>query len=357
MLAVEQSHLPVRKLAQRFRGYLAVFRSRPSDLVRRLRDRLRVALCRFSGGRLFPWEGYLLDLREAALSKPVGMTTLEERAFLAWWARERYCGKGVIVELGPFIGASTVAFCHGLQGNKRLAKGAARVRVYDRFICDQFMADSINAELNSSSLAGAYEVPLEDGASSLPAFLRQTAEYQALIDLHPGDLLSYRHDGAAVEFLFVDAMKTPELAEHIVREFFGSLLPGQSLLIQQDFVHYWTSWIHLIQYDLRDFCDFAYHVPNSASAVFTVRKQIDCAAQYRLNIRTRSDAEIDEIFNYSLSLIGGDLRENVHAAKAMHYYHAGQIDRCTEVVDRYLAQNAAAAHDMKSVVALLGNRG
>jgi hypothetical protein len=322
-------------------------------LVKRLWDRSRVGLSVVSKGRLFPWEGYLLLMRENALSQPIGMTTLEERAFLAWWARDRYSGQGAIVELGPFIGASTVALCYGLQANKRLAKGAGRVRVYDRFICDEFMADSINAELGSPSLAGAYSAPLADGASSLPAFLRQTADYQAAIDLHPGDLLSYRHDGAAVALLFVDAMKTPDLAEHIVHQFFGSLMPGRSILIQQDFVHYWTSWIHLIQYDLRDHCDFACHVPRSASAVFTVRKPIVDAAAYKLNIQGRSDAEIDEVFDYSLRLIHGELRENVHAAKAMHYYHAGRIDRCREVVDRYLRENPAANHDMSAVAALV----
>jgi hypothetical protein len=37
----------------------------------------------------------------------------------------------------------------------------------------------------------------------------------------------------------------------------------------------------------------------------------------------------------------------------MHYYHAGRIDRCREVVDRYLRENPAANHDMSAVAALV----
>lgn len=343
-------------LRHRLHSYWRLARVRPSDLLRRIWDRFRVAVAFATGGLVFRWHGHLLDMRDPVLARAAGMTTLEERAFLAWWARERYCGKGVVVELGPFIGASTVALCHGVLANKRVVSESRRVRVYDRFVCDEFMAELINKGLHSTSLAGAHEAPLREGDSSLPAFSRQTADYQSRIDLYPGDLLSYQHDGAPVELLFVDAMKTPELAEHTVRQFFGSLLPRRALLVQQDFVHYWTSWIHLIQWDLREWCKFACHVPRSASAVFTVRKAIDCAPAYRLNLLGRSDAEIEEAFGYSLSLISGDLRENIHAAKAMHYYHTGQEDRCKEMVDRYLRENPAAGQDMLAMADLLKAR-
>lgn len=339
-------------MLNRLRGYW-ITASEPRLLLKRAWDRFRVAMHNLSGGMLFPWQGYLFLMRGPELQRPLGMTTTEERAFLAWWMKERYRGEGTVVELGPFVGASTVSICHGLRLNNRVRKNCERVRVYDRFICDDFMAQSINSALGSPRLAGASSAPLQAGDSSLPAFLRQTAEYESLIDLRPGDLLSQKHDGAPVELLFVDAMKTPELAEHVVREFFSCLLPGKSLLIQQDFVHYWTSWIHLIQYDLRDRCEFACHVPRSDSAVFTVRKSIVDAAAYKLNIQTRSDAEIDEVFAYSLRLIDGDMRENVHAAKAMHYYHAGQVDRCREMVGRYLRDNPAAKNDMRIVADLL----
>jgi hypothetical protein len=79
------------------------------------------------------------------------------------------------------------------------------------------------------------------------------------------------------------------------------------------------------------------------------------ARDYRLDLLNRSDAEIDEVFNYSLSLIDGELRENVHAAKVMHYYHAGRVQQCKAMVDRWFRENPAACHDMVAVAALLKN--
>ena len=147
-------------MLNRLRGYWAAASAEPLLLLERVWDRFRVAIHNLSGGRLFPWQGYLLISRESELQRPLGMTTAKERAFLAWWMKERYRGEGVAVELGPFVGASTVSICHGLRLNNRARKSFERVRVYDRFICDDFMAQSINGALGSPGLDGAYSAPL-----------------------------------------------------------------------------------------------------------------------------------------------------------------------------------------------------
>ena len=49
--------------------------------------------------------------------------------------------------------------------------------------------------------------------------------------------------GGAVEVLAVDAGKTPALADRIAEQFFPALIPGVSLVIQQDFLHRVQPWL------------------------------------------------------------------------------------------------------------------
>src|SRR5687768_9256408 len=63
----------------------------------------------------------------------LGATTLEERAFCEWYARSAYRGAGAIVDLGSWLGSTTVPLARGMS---RRPPGAAttRIEAYDRFV-------------------------------------------------------------------------------------------------------------------------------------------------------------------------------------------------------------------------------
>ena len=324
--------------------------------IRRLRQSLfllatyaRLLICNMSGSRFFPWSGYTLLLTNPIISSPIGMITSSERAWLCWYANEIYTGRGFIVELGSFVGASTVALAFGLRNSKKLSvlQATKQVRVYDRFICGGYEAELLNSIFRTNS----YSI----GSSFYDLFSQQVAPFQSSIDIYSGDLLQQQHDGQPIELLFVDAMKDQMLMHHILAQFFPSLIPGTSLIVQQDFVHYYTSWIHILMYKLRYCCKFIYHIPRSASAIFRVIDTSGIATMCTRDCFDMTDLEVDEAFNYSKSLIHGPMQENIYAAEAMHYIHAGRHSKAAELVQAWQADHAKPEYEMANVISLLSS--
>ncbi len=65
-------------------------------------------------------------------------------------------------------------------------------------------------------------------------FLAINRDYLDEIYLSPGDVRAMKWDGRPVEVLFVDLAKTLALNDWVVRNWFPCLIPGESILIQQD---------------------------------------------------------------------------------------------------------------------------
>ena len=80
----------------------------------------------------------------------LGMTVKSEQTFCRHYARDRYTGAGEIVDLGCWMGATTIAFSRGLRKNLKLAPGACRKRIhsYDLFKWHATM----NREVKGTSL-------------------------------------------------------------------------------------------------------------------------------------------------------------------------------------------------------------
>jgi hypothetical protein len=175
----------------------------------------------------------------------------------------------------------------------------------------------------------------EPGDSFLPEARRVVRENGGGgVELIRADLGLYEWSGGPIKILLVDAMKGPHLATQIARNFYPSLSPG-SLLIHQDFKHYFTSWIHVLQYRLRQYFRF-YRSVQSGTVAFEVlapipREEVVRATEFT----TMPDDETDASFRHSLDLVGPDERANIAAAHVMHYVHLKRTDRASHIVEIY----------------------
>jgi len=52
-------------------------------------------------------------------------------------------------------------------------------------------------------------------------------------------------DGSRIDILFVDLAKTADLNIRIIEQFYPALVPGESLLVHQDFNFCWLPYIHI----------------------------------------------------------------------------------------------------------------
>ena len=200
--------------------------------------------------------------------------------------------------------------------------------------------------VSGTRLAGRYK----RGECFLDEFSRQTSPWKDRIEVYAGDLLQIGWAGAPIEFLFVDAMKSWDLANFIVRESFSALIPGVAYVVHQDFAYHHTSWIHLIMYRLREYVDSVEHVPNSSSHVFRCCRRIPAALlNDPLSFSSFRPDEIDRAFGYSLELVPPEVRGGVAAAKVMWFIQESNLSRaCGEFVT-FLAAGLPAHGELGAV--------
>ena len=197
-----------------------------------------------------------------ALAVPSMLT--QEESQLYHWIGLNAAGCGATIDLGAFAGGSAARLLQGLH----LAGKPHHLHAYDRFTA------SADARARFLSPGG---VALTRDENILPLVQRLLAPWQANLTLYPGDIAAKVWSGDPVEILAIDAGKSPGLTDHIAAQFFGALVPGQSLVIHQDFGHATQGWLavqmqHLAGY----FTPLAYVAPDCV--VFLCTAPVDAAA-------------------------------------------------------------------------------
>ncbi len=175
-----------------------------------------------------PWRD-ISDVDMAAALAVPSMLSYEESQ-LYHWIGLNAAGIGATIDLGAFAGGSAARLLQGLL----LGGKPHHLHAYDRFTAS---ADARARHLSPGGVA------LTGEENILPLVQRLLAPWQANLTLHPGDIAAQLWPGDPVEILAVDAAKSPKLADHIAVQFFGALVPGRSLVIQQDFLHATQPWL------------------------------------------------------------------------------------------------------------------
>jgi hypothetical protein len=208
----------------------------------------------------YPWRQIGLGLSD--INPIMSMMCPDESFYLHWLARNYYEGAGEIIDAGPLLGGSTYALASGLERNTRVQDKMDRIHTYDLF---KYFPDFKTRVLPNAKF--------KQGDSLLPLFLENTKRYQDHIEVTAGDILNHEWTGQPIEILFIDLAKSQEINEHIVRQFFGCLIPNRSIVIQQDYFHYYCYWIHLTMQYLADYFEVI-HAPDGGTLAFRCTKAI-----------------------------------------------------------------------------------
>jgi hypothetical protein len=269
-----------------------------------------------------------------------------ESAWFRTYAANTYIGAGAIVDLGCFVGSTTISLAQGLRANR--AAKTAKIHAFDNFVWEHWMQRWWDEK--------GFAPPDLEGDSFRPEFLKRTSPWKDLIIVHREDLAVSRWADGPIEFLLVDVMKSSDVAEAITRNFFGFLIPGKSYVAHQDFAHWLTSWITVLQFRLRDSFAVAADVPHSGTVVFHYRKPFSPEAVGDLSMTSVSAEEIEAAFDYSLGLVSDHKKPNIVAAKAMAYLHRGDVDRAREVIGTNRWGPTSYGQDLEIVEGLIKER-
>lgn len=173
--------------------------------------------------RLSPWISLGFPPPQDAIAAE-GMLSWDERIMLSWLTERIYSGDGEIVELGVFLGSSTVSLASGLARNPRVMEKLRRIHAYDLFT-GEYEARVVESYGKKPAPDGSFRVLYEENI----------AAYRQHVVINEGDLNQRRWSGKPIEILFVDVMKSPSTVDAVVREFFPALIPGRSLVVMQDY--------------------------------------------------------------------------------------------------------------------------
>ena len=260
------------------------------------------------------------------------MTTPNELMFLDRYARDLFAGEGKIVDLGCWFGATTAALAGALKESGH-AQSAGVIEAFDLFEWADWMAP----------FKGNLGVPehLRSGDCFLGKVQEDLDPYRPLVILHKKDLAEYRPpEEWRIEFLFVDAMKTWDLAAAIAKRFFPLVIPGRSLVVQQDFA--WHGEIiatnHLIMWALRDFFEPLHHVPSSCSMVFRTKRTTQPEEIPDFHPGYFTEQDVEKAYEYCLPMVEEPMRVSLLVAKLSHaiaYRQRGVVARTLQQLQQH----------------------
>ena len=229
----------------------------------------------------------------------------DELRLLHYLAEERYTGEGAIVDAGCFLGGSTLALADGLRRNLR-RRGAVEEKLihsYDRFEIEEWTVGSFFPD-------GA-----RAGESFRPLFDRNVEPYAGLVEVHPGDVRLWPWEGGPVEILFIDLAKHWTVCDWVTWQFFPHLIPGKSVVIQQDYLyHHWVAWIHVTMEFYSDY--FEYVCDTGVNSVaFLNTKRIPNEVLREKTVESLTTAEKVELMDRAAARFRGEKAKLLRSAK------------------------------------------
>jgi hypothetical protein len=205
-----------------------------------------------------PWRKHTAKLE----NPPTTMLMQQELNLLHWLTSTYYRGEGSIIDGGCFLGGSTYALASGLAENSSGNRLQRPIHSYDMF--------STVGELWFDWLA---KYGLQKDESFEDKFRQNVGAHLDRVEIHAGNLLAQSWGDAPIEILFLDICKSPQLHDHATRMWFPRLIPGRSVVIQQDYGWWNYYWGNVMMEVFQDHFTTLDDVP-VASRVYLCTKAI-----------------------------------------------------------------------------------
>lgn len=189
------------------------------------------------------------------------MTTEAERECFYRLARDG-AGKGAVVELGAWLGASSAWIAAGIRDSGE----ATKAKVYDRFESKPGHIAKVKAFNNAHGIDKAPIGPC------LQAFKDNLGPLLQYVEPNKCEIGGLKWLNGPVSVLICDAPKRVREISSVLTAFREALKPG-SIMAWQDFCHFPSYEIPACLYRLRDHIEFVEAVVPGTTLVFRVKSQ------------------------------------------------------------------------------------
>ncbi len=194
-------------------------------------DRLGYLLAR-------PWQDESLSAR---IPRVPTMLSGKERRLLYSLARDYAAEDAAIVDAGCFLGGSTAALLAGVRDRPIPWRGPP-VASYDLFRVEAYTIPQFFED----------DTSVRDGQSFRHRFDANVMEFSVPHVVREGDVAEIGWSGGPIDVLFLDVLKSWEINDAVLRDFFPSLVPGRSVIVHQDYGWGWLPWIPISVELMRD---------------------------------------------------------------------------------------------------------
>lgn len=251
-------------------------------------------------------------------------------------AARTYTGIGAVMEIGPWLGASTFQICRGLEESGH----PWSLTVLDRFKWSSLYASSYP------------DVPLKRQESTLPLFRENLFHYAANINAIAGEIrdieqiLPLREN---IELLFVDAPKSWRMLWTVLNHVGPRLLPGARIMFQ-DFLHITSRQIAWLVASLPMLEATEVVAQGTAVSFVLTGRMPNFAQEVPADIHQIPSARLIEFWE-KLSAVLPEVRScELAAGLALDLLERRDWDLATQVLDRAVRDSPAAP----GIVAELG---
>ena len=207
----------------------------------------------------------------------------EETQYLYWLGASAWTGSGLVLEIGPWLGGSTVCLAAGMHASGRPSEG--RLHAVDNFLWREFMTARAT-------------LPIQLGESFEPYFLKNLQTYHDIVVSHaatlPDEIIEGDHEATAkrsaneagvpplnvapgegpIEILFIDGAKSWRGMSHLLRIVRERVVPGNTLLVCQDYKYWGTYWVPMMMARLRDYVEPVHNVLGATTVAFRLAREI-----------------------------------------------------------------------------------
>jgi hypothetical protein len=271
------------------------------------------------------------------------MISREETRYLYWLAARYWTNSGHIIEIGPWLGGSTICLASGMRDRDQFPEN--KLHVFDNFIWRDFMAERASLPLrNGDSFQSKFEGNLASFGDLIRTHRRALPDDPTPLDklaesLHTnesGNIETLTWDlGEPVEILFVDGAKSWTGFKHLLQVFSESLIPGKSLLVCQDYKFWGSYWVPMMLEYFSEYFELVHNVAQNTVSFMLNRAipaaMFDSLPGYR-GLETKKGNELLERASQRLLKSGDQLGASIlQACKIRYRINMGETDSAVEL--------------------------
>jgi len=237
-----------------------------------------------------------------------GMTSAAECRYLYWLASSQLSGNGQLVEVGSWLGRSSLHLAAGIASSGR----ATELHCFDGFTW-------------APSDPAKSDLPLRPGDNFQSYFESNVAPFKQLVTAHRTRIADIAWSGHPVEVLFLDAPKKLPDITRCLTAFGPCLRPGVSIIAIQDYQYFPAYALAACMHALRDRLELIHVVLDGSTVAFRVTGPIDLTRQRPADwdISGWPAAKIEQAWKEILGALPAAARDRLEPGMAFHLYDNG----------------------------------